>query len=519
MSLLCLFGLSEGHAGELSEKMRRRFALEVDVLTTAYSMLGAMCLVTLLIRCWAARRFGLPLRRGHVGFLLLMLALSSLRVGSFRWRPSPCVVEEGEGKWLRNLLGSAPMMVSFSIFMVLIYNVIIVLHSVHLAYEPLLRGQSSFYESHAARPPCSLPQPSRRPTLLQGTLSRVRACAPTCTFWIVMWGRPHSLAKGVVILLNVVMWAFYVCAYLHDFFNHFRTFLLLFYLPSIVISVTLGVCFIVSGVVLLKRLRYLRRLCPPAACSAVGGGEGGGGSGGDVAGRSGGTASAEVAPGPLRHSSTAAAASAGGGGGEHSVLARSTSRSMDSPSSRSKICVAVETTEADTAVGQQQQHPRSHLSISRTCSGFAFKSTSIFSASAVDPDFSVEMPSVEPVLRGLRRMLIVVSACVVAFLWRALVISFVWVKWNLRYPVGLSMLYFGISEVIPITLLLILYLIPGMSAIRFGMSVRGTSASLRQSTTPRGSAVESVPLPNPTSSPLLAAATAAAAAPRDASSF
>merc|ERR1719359_1037081 len=63
----------------------------------------------------------------------------------------------------KNFVGSLPLMLFLTVFALLLYHVIIVLHSIHLAYEPLLRGlefhvhrSNSHSGSHAGTSPLSM---------------------------------------------------------------------------------------------------------------------------------------------------------------------------------------------------------------------------------------------------------------------------------------------------------------------------------------------------------------------------
>merc|ERR1711874_774787 len=64
----------------------------------------------------------------------------------------------------------------------------------------------------------------------------------------------------------------------------------------------------------------------------------------------------------------------------------------------------------------------------------------------------------------MRRMLIVVLTCMLAFLFRACAITYVFVQTDWRWPPDLFFVYMTVSEVAPYAIVLLLYFIPGLQA-------------------------------------------------------
>merc|ERR1711920_1091885 len=88
--------------------------------------------------------------------------------------------------------------------------------------------------------------------------------------------------------------------------------------------------------------------------------------------------------------------------------------------------------------------------------------------SNVSPSSATELgpaPNVTPVLSMVKRILIIVAVCMLAFLYRAVCIVYLFQWKDMKWPDGFLLPYYIFSEVVPIALLLFLYLLPGLEAI------------------------------------------------------
>lgn len=549
-----------------------------------------------------------------------MLFLSCLRFVGCKVNQDPKMQHQGGGSQLwKNLVGSLPLMLFLTVFALLLYHVIIVLHSIHLAYEPLLRG----IELHLHQPRSHSEGSGASPGSMR-SIGRVRRRCCSCltkriSFWFMLYGRPHSTSKWIVTGLNATMWTLFTIAFLVDAIfgdtgNVYREFYMwALELPSIAMSLAMGTCFIISGVMLIRRLHELKKLLRTAAAMNPDVPTGGScpdfvrmvttdqngdsfvegrrsqtpgvsasasldenrltglleaSDGMSIRGVSGvsevsvgerprkpcldlsraswpGCTSAsqgsQVTNNDLPSSETSLQASNVGYGDpqrttsgdiphkEHErdlkretykeqeassgapmaasapvtasgPLMRSVGSSQDDiPASAVTLGERPSTPARHTAPPAPRRSPalglnrwnsanswvsrdgearesvssyvfggRSLLAASARTSTVTVKSASSVSATSVGggPDeISNAIPSVETVLSGVRRMLLVVFSCVVAFLWRAGIITYVWVRCRFEWPGHLFLQYLLFSEVIPVAMLLILYLLPGVHAI------------------------------------------------------
>jgi len=500
-----------------------RYVRNVHLLAVLFCVLSVLCGVTLVTRAWASRFSCLPLYLSHVNFLVLIFLLSTVRIIDLQWQPCPFMLERGARQWLKNLLGAAPMMISTTVFMLLLYHVLIVLHSIQLVYEPLLRGcerSLSFIDVRQVSPRMGVHDE--------------RCCHLRCSFWFIMLGRPHSTCKWLVAMLIAGMWVLFAIAFLVDSVHGdsrrwFDVFLAALELPSIVMAFLIGSCFVVSGVLLLRRLQQLQTLLEAAGadierndeavqvtfigpgsmlserpsprmsgihgsispsgvfdsgstmdpsgfsrsvtegaqpcCQAQGSAECSCSRPGDVHSQEWTSSVVEIIFSEGMPLTPAGAAATGGSSHIRSFSgiiprgASSPSASVLQPQSRRSLI---------SLHGSQVSTPTPHrLTQASRATVTSTKSATTTASSVAAPADEVitSIPKVETVCNGVRRMLAVVMACVVAFLWRGVVLCYVWRWRKLRWPGDLFLWYIVFSEVVPIAMLLILYLLPGLNAI------------------------------------------------------
>ncbi|CAJ1427158.1 unnamed protein product [Effrenium voratum] len=143
-------------------------------LKKVYTSVAALCGLTLAVRILTARLCGLPFNRRHGVFLLMLLVLFVGRVASDIWelggsaaccghQRAPTLVAAGRSRWMYNLLSTGPVVIFLTIFLVLLYHLTCVLHSISVARENLeaaycrslaLTGSLDRSSFHAVRRRC-----------------------------------------------------------------------------------------------------------------------------------------------------------------------------------------------------------------------------------------------------------------------------------------------------------------------------------------------------------------------------
>lgn len=248
-------------------------------------------------------------------------------------------------------------------------------------------------------------------------------------------------------------------------------------MPLFVMCAITGTCFLFVGVELLRRLRRLHRIMRDAAL--------------------------EDAPTPRQvvHTISASAPSgsapSSGGSAETPGVSSLWSLREDSHLAGAASVGAQSLTSRASLRGQYPSMPsqssdlgfrnslaqRGMSPVSRESMG------SLLSARMPPPSScpSTVMPSeaqqqaaanVAPIISMVRRILTIVSVCMCSFLYRACIIFYIIQQGGMKWPAGLLLPYYIFSEVIPLVLLLLLYLLPGLEAIWFGCFARKRSVVL-----------------------------------------
>eukprot|EP00439_Symbiodinium_sp_Y106_P057527 s3127_g8.t1 len=116
-------------------------------LAVVYTSVAVLCVLTMIARLLTARFYGLPFNPRHALFLLLLLLLFVVRIVSDLWELGDGrLVAAGSKRWMYNLLSTGPVIVFLTIFLVLLYHLTCVLHSISLAKESL---EEAYYRSVA----------------------------------------------------------------------------------------------------------------------------------------------------------------------------------------------------------------------------------------------------------------------------------------------------------------------------------------------------------------------------------
>lgn len=467
------------------------FLRAATILGWIYCALAIFSIVVLATRLWAAARAAVPFEPSHVAFVLLILFLGSVRmVDMFEASYAGDKMVQPDGAWIWNFLGSVPLAVSCTVFAMLIYHVSVVVRSIHLAFEPAMRGQCS-------------PSTPRWNVL------------PCFRFWFVMCGRPRSTLWWCFILFNGLLWGLYFVAYTGSSMcktcsEWLFTYLLL--LPSILAGLLISMGALVSALVLFRDLRSLRQApnvhgnaavsastltnvstvvstSPAALAAAAASPAAAGATLAPAVSASTGSSSAGDAAKPPRSSSSVhqgagSATGPGRGFGQSpsqlahvgteqpvaTVLSGETSQSKRHSSSAPlgwnaqdddtpESFPSAQGSGSQPLVKRQPARPRSSdaRSVDTPASGFQ-------SGTFGDDRSALALPSLGPVLSCLRRMLVVVVTCVLAFLFRACVIAWMMIEAHWRWPPQLFLLYMTIAELWPYTVVLVLYWIPGIYA-------------------------------------------------------
>jgi len=253
--------------------------MDVSILLGVYSTLLVMGTVTLLVRICAARCYNLPLFATHVWFLLFIIFAISLRIAGLVLVPCTFTINKSDTV-MNNLLANTPLLLMFTIFTMLLYHTFIVVHSIHLSYEPVLSrmpsaGSRVTATSASAFSPLmprsllhSLPEPqATRSSWGQSAASTFRSLRRCdLPFWIFLCGRPYSSIKLLMIALNVVMWTLFL-SFLgllifdaREKVNFPNSVDYLLEIPAMTFALLISLCFIASGTKLLLKLRVLRKI-------------------------------------------------------------------------------------------------------------------------------------------------------------------------------------------------------------------------------------------------------------------
>mmetsp|Transcript_34212 Transcript_34212/g.54613 ORF Transcript_34212/g.54613 Transcript_34212/m.54613 type:complete len:552 (-) Transcript_34212:45-1700(-) len=488
--MLSLFAPRYGHDANAEET---GFLQEMEALTVCFSFLAIMCGLTLIVRTWASWNCKLQLACSHISFLFLTLLLSVLRVVDFQWLPSRYVMRMGTGLWLKNLLSLLPMLLFLTVFALLLYHVIIILHSIHLAYDPLFRSLEDF-----SSPPESL---------RQSFVSR------KCSYWFTLHGRPHSTCKWVLIICFAILWFLFGLIVVVDWSSGYDEsvfFYLLAYfmeLPTIIVSSGLGICFIVSGVALVRRLNQLSTFVvqedpgsvlrmstrhragsnferPSSVSPSLGQRHISGVSGdflieqewcmqvgtleqGDTCNVEGNVGDAHVFDAPRASQAEACALEKDSEGVSQGLSSdhpfyENALANRNSPGVGSLRRLQLPPLQGDRSGGRRTIHSAISSQLSWTS---PLHSASEMSLPALQDDIFDRIASIETVLQGARKMLAVVFSCVVAFLWRSACLALVSLKFENVWPKGFLFFYLLLAEVVPIFLFVTLYLLPGLQAM------------------------------------------------------
>eukprot|EP00913_Durusdinium_trenchii_P021746 g20432.t1 len=155
-------------------------------LATVYTAVSALCAGTVLLRLLTAKFCHLPFHLRHAAFLLLLLLLFVGRVASDIWElgglaeASGGLAEQRGFRWMYNLLSTGPVVIFLTIFLVLLYHLTCVLHSISLAKQNLEAAYSRSVAFHGER---SLERSVLHPP--QRCCCRPRKTSLSC-FWKIM---------------------------------------------------------------------------------------------------------------------------------------------------------------------------------------------------------------------------------------------------------------------------------------------------------------------------------------------
>eukprot|EP00927_Polykrikos_kofoidii_P079137 TRINITY_DN75931_c0_g1_i1.p1 TRINITY_DN75931_c0_g1~~TRINITY_DN75931_c0_g1_i1.p1 ORF type:complete len:577 (-),score=34.86 TRINITY_DN75931_c0_g1_i1:90-1820(-) len=209
---------------------------DVDwLLEVIYIALAVLCVVTLVTRVWARTR-GLPFSPTHVVFMVLLTIVTCMRALSFKQHRKVYVLLDANMSM--NVISLVPMLAYSTVFSMLIFHVHVVLRTIHLAYERVLESS----------------------TVLTSPIPQRRRCRPSCRFWFMCCGKPHSTSAFGMLAINVVIWFafFYSVAFVRE--QNQRTFLYCLFLPYIAVDICIAICAMITALVLRQRLGELGRL-------------------------------------------------------------------------------------------------------------------------------------------------------------------------------------------------------------------------------------------------------------------
>eukprot|EP00931_Biecheleriopsis_adriatica_P050149 TRINITY_DN29020_c0_g2_i1.p1 TRINITY_DN29020_c0_g2~~TRINITY_DN29020_c0_g2_i1.p1 ORF type:complete len:465 (+),score=99.93 TRINITY_DN29020_c0_g2_i1:40-1434(+) len=426
-------------------------AIERDgqILAAVYTALAAFCLITVLVRALAARHCDLPLTASHIAFLLLLLVLFVVRVASDLWEPGDGrLVEAGADKWLYNLMCTGPLVLFLTLFLVLLYHLTCVLHSINLAFENI---EAAYFSRSISLPGDTI---AASPEAARKAFACVR-----CQGMAFLTRFRCSLVVAAVALWFLFGVAYAATLVAKDTSSNRLSLLLTAAVetPLFVVCAATGICLLAAALQLLWRLRRLKQM--------------------------------------LRDNAVVAALHAAGEAppeeGRLDFNASISSVSIEDTAAL-QGAASTEGSKAPEAPVQTSARPRiqSTPSVADSCSRSApHRSSSVLTAS--DVYAQPGLPQVEPVLGSVKRILAVTTACMAAFLFRAACLLYLCCTCQQYWPEPLILPYYIVSEAAPAALLLLLYLLPGLEAACFALQARRAGFDGRNRGSTRPSVLES----------------------------
>eukprot|EP00927_Polykrikos_kofoidii_P004307 TRINITY_DN11701_c0_g2_i1.p1 TRINITY_DN11701_c0_g2~~TRINITY_DN11701_c0_g2_i1.p1 ORF type:complete len:581 (+),score=63.06 TRINITY_DN11701_c0_g2_i1:198-1940(+) len=206
-----------------------------------YMILVVLCVVTLVTRVCAARIAGLPFRRSHVAFLLLLTVIVGVRILACQLFTDYTFLQLKRKPILLGVV-LAPSLASSSVFSMLVFHVGVVLRTIYVAYEqvlhPSIRRESTLAVPHRPRP--------RR----------------WCTYWFMCCGKARSTLEYGLVSFNVVMWSLFLAGCVRLFRTNDRSVFWLLCLSSSV-DLCMGGAYFLAALRLRRRLKVLGRMLEP----------------------------------------------------------------------------------------------------------------------------------------------------------------------------------------------------------------------------------------------------------------
>lgn len=409
------------------------------IVLPIYIAVTLLAAVTLLVRVIAARLARLPLRPSNRNFLLAALLLTALRLCSLCpdvFGLSPICSR----RWHWTLIAMGCNTLFTTMFAVLIYHTIKVLHSVELAFEPILSLASRIVPSEDS-----------------SHLHRSCNCRPKrCPFWVVLGGRPFSVFKWMLCAPITAMWAVFLFLLARQVFrqkiivfddlqpeNEFLDCL------TFVIAAILAAFFSMSGIVLLCRVRELRCVQPSLPHIA--------------------SIEADLRVSQSRISQCLSAQNIDGRPSVSTFLLNSLPTSNEQ-SVFNASCVTNSNTTNPASYKATSGEPSSLNSRpenrNSTLAGIESEGRAN-SHSTIQhlQTLSWDLAGLDSIIIGMRRMLIVVTVCTFTFLLRASLTLGVDRLGDVVWLPALLLIYFTIGEALPLSVMLLLYLVPGLKEI------------------------------------------------------
>lgn len=406
---------SEKQAGDDSAKV----ANAGKALAAVYTSVAVLCVLTMIARLLTARFYGLPFNPRHALFLLLLLLLFVVRIVSDLWELGDGrLVAAGSKTWMYNLLSTGPVIVFLTIFLVLLYHLTCVLHSISLAKESL---EEAYYRSVAVGLGSMERSSFADHVVVRGLCGRCRGKAFLTYFGCFM------------VTTAITLWVLFVVGYVatllvkDDDQHHVSVALtVLVEAPIFVVCTLTGLGLFAFAVQLLHRLRRLKMML-----------------------------TSEQAIAALRQG-----VQPDGRASESSYAGSSQTRATAEASSN-------ESTEQLEQTGRMARIIKCS-EVQASCSGTSLSESAVGQASgsavARSPE-NLPVPcstEVEAVLGSVFRVWAVVTACVASFLFRSACILYLFCANKQFWPCALLLPYYLISEAAPAAMLILLYLLPGV---------------------------------------------------------
>lgn len=438
------------------------------ILACIHGTLVLVAFIALIIRWWAWKRHRTLLQSDHLIFLVLVLLQNGLRLVDFVLslgysnEPKSAVPTGMTGQEIAaNILDTVPTILEFSVYSLLMYHVLVVLHAIRLAQAPYVTSIQEPLEAQNA-------DMQTRNRLNRRTLAQSMSRCGSCIFWIVFCGRPDTSFKCAATLVNVLVWICLGAAYWAEALGAPNAVFNTFFITVVSMAFALSIGFLLFGIALIRCHGELQRIrktpsiqhaspVPSDSLLPVA-----------VPQRGISSGSLQDAPAPIwAVPSGFSFPSFTGRGSVHSPMLSGASSPWiatvhDGTSPRPSSLMLSQAARSFAA----DASPRiglSHPSVKEVPKRSSCTSQEAADVTVLSDKHEMDPGALDPLLKGLKLMLFVAMVCLFAFAFRGCAAAYLFCAHNgIWTSPELFLAYFTVSESLPSAVTLPLYLQPGL---------------------------------------------------------